>query len=51
MAGEPWRTKLESEGIDVESIVTWPRGAKSIYFRDPDRNLAELISPGFWAIY
>ncbi len=24
---EPWRTKLESEGIVVESIVTWPRGA------------------------
>ncbi|MBX3437240.1 MAG: VOC family protein [Planctomycetaceae bacterium] len=47
---EPWRTKLESEGIVVESIVTWPRGAKSISFHDPDGNLAELISPGFWAI-
>jgi hypothetical protein len=31
--------------------VAWPRGAKSVYFRDPDGNLAELISPGFWAIY
>ncbi len=48
---EPWRKKLESEGLAVESVVTWPRGAKSIYFRDPDGNLAELISPGFWATY
>ena len=48
---EPWKAKLESEGVAVESVVTWPRGAKSIYFRDPDGNLAELISPGFWAIY
>jgi hypothetical protein len=30
--------------------VNWPRGAKSIDFRDPDGNLAELISPGFWSI-
>jgi catechol 2,3-dioxygenase-like lactoylglutathione lyase family enzyme len=25
--------------------------AKSIYFRDPDGNLVELISPGFWETY
>ena len=48
---ERWKAKLEAEGVTVESVVTWPRGAKSIYFRDPDGNLAELISPGFWAIY
>ncbi len=48
---ELWRAKLESEGLAVESVVTWPRGAKSIYFRDPDGNLAELMSPGFWSTY
>ena len=48
---EPWAEKLRAEGVAVEGVVTWPRGAKSVYFRDPDGNLAELISPGFWAIY
>ena len=48
---ESWRGRLESEGVAVESVVTWPRGAKSLYFRDPDGNLAELITPGFWSIY
>jgi len=48
---EPWKAKLEAEGVPIESVVTWPRGAKSIYFRDPDGNLAELINPGFWATY
>src|SRR5262249_3250439 len=46
-----WQGRFESEGVAVESIVTWPGGAKSVYFRDPDGNLAELISPGFWKIY
>jgi catechol 2,3-dioxygenase-like lactoylglutathione lyase family enzyme len=48
---EPWTEKLRAEGVAVESVVRWPRGAKSVYFRDPDGNLAELNSPGFWAIY
>lgn len=48
---EGWTAKLEAEGMAVESVVTWPRGAMSVYFRDPDGNLAELITPGFWATY
>jgi catechol 2,3-dioxygenase-like lactoylglutathione lyase family enzyme len=45
---EGWQRRLESEGVPVESIVEWPGGAKSLYFRDPDGNLAELITPDFW---
>ena len=48
---EAWQGRLESEGVAVESVVSWPGGAKSLYFRDPDGNLAELITPGFWSIY
>jgi catechol 2,3-dioxygenase-like lactoylglutathione lyase family enzyme len=48
---DPWVQRLGAEGVAVESTVTWPGGATSIYFRDPDDNLVELISPGFWAIY
>ena len=48
---EAWQVRLDSEGVAVESVVTWPGGAKSLYVRDPDGNLAELITPGFWSIY
>jgi catechol 2,3-dioxygenase-like lactoylglutathione lyase family enzyme len=48
---EAWQGRLEAKGVAVESVVTWPGGAKSIYFRDPDGNLAELITPGFWKNY
>ncbi len=27
------------------------RQYSSLYFRDPDQHLVELISPGFWKIY
>jgi catechol 2,3-dioxygenase-like lactoylglutathione lyase family enzyme len=48
---DPWERKLQRDQIPVESRVTWRRGGKSIYFRDPDGHLIELASPGVWAIY
>jgi catechol 2,3-dioxygenase-like lactoylglutathione lyase family enzyme len=46
-----WEERLGESGIAIESRVTWPRGGRSIYFRDPDGHLVELITPGCWAIY
>jgi catechol 2,3-dioxygenase-like lactoylglutathione lyase family enzyme len=47
---EDWQQRLAAEGVAIESVVKWAGGAQSIYFRDPDQNLAELITPGFWQI-
>ena len=46
-----WQAELERQGVPVESLVTWPGGAKSLYFRDPDQHVVELLTPGFWSIY
>jgi catechol 2,3-dioxygenase-like lactoylglutathione lyase family enzyme len=43
-----WKQFLETQSVAIESGVKWPGGAESIYFRDPDMNLVELITPGFW---
>jgi catechol 2,3-dioxygenase-like lactoylglutathione lyase family enzyme len=43
-----WQRHLESAGVKVESVVNWPGGAASVYFRDLDEHLVELITPGFW---
>ena len=45
-----WRQRLKAEGVAIESEVKWPGGAQSLYFRDPDGHLAELMTPGFWGI-
>lgn len=46
-----WEQRLEQNGVAIESRMTWPRGGRSIYFRDPDGHLVELVTPGCWAIY
>ncbi len=50
-AYEEWRAHLTNQGIAIESEVSWPLGGRSIYFRDPDEHLVELITPGCWAAY
>jgi catechol 2,3-dioxygenase-like lactoylglutathione lyase family enzyme len=47
---EAWRHKLQANGVAIEDEVTWPRGGKSIYFRDPSGNSVELITPGVWGL-
>lgn len=42
--------RLTAAGIGVESEVTWPNGARSIYFRDPAGNSLECAEPGLWSI-
>ena len=46
-----WQQRLAAEGVAIESVVKWPGDAQSIYSRDPDQNLVELITPGFWRIF
>jgi len=46
-----WEVWLEENGIAVEEKRTWDLGGQSIYFRDPDRHLLEIASPGVWSIY
>jgi catechol 2,3-dioxygenase-like lactoylglutathione lyase family enzyme len=48
---ESCRRELEQRGVAIESQVDWPPGGTSIYFRDPDDHLIELMTPGVWDNY
>lgn len=43
-----WRNRLIEHGVAIEQEVAWPRGGRSIYFRDPAGNSVELVTPGLW---
>ena len=47
---DAWREHLSRHDVAIESEVKWDRGAESLYFRDPDNHVVELITPGFWAL-
>lgn len=46
-----WEARLAAQGVEIEARMKWPRGGESVYFRDPDRHLVELATPGLWANY
>ena len=41
---DAWRRHLNAHGVSIEREVEWPNGGKSIYFRDPAGNSAELLT-------
>jgi len=46
-----WESWLQQQGIAVEEKRKWEAGGWSLYFRDPDRHLLELATPGTWSVY
>ena len=45
-AFDAWRKLLQGHGVTIEKEVEWPKGGKSLYFRDPSGNSVELVTPG-----
>jgi catechol 2,3-dioxygenase-like lactoylglutathione lyase family enzyme len=45
-----WMSLVESKGVAIESIIDWPQGGRSFYFRDPAGNLIEFAEPRIWGI-
>jgi catechol 2,3-dioxygenase-like lactoylglutathione lyase family enzyme len=46
-----WEEHLSEAGVAIEGRTDWPRGGRSVYFRDPDGSLVELVTRGTWAIF
>jgi catechol 2,3-dioxygenase-like lactoylglutathione lyase family enzyme len=47
---DAWKKFLQDHGVSIEKAVEWPRGGRSLYFRDPAGNSVELITPGLWGL-
>jgi catechol 2,3-dioxygenase-like lactoylglutathione lyase family enzyme len=40
-----------AQGIPIEFRKTWKYGCETLYFRDPDSHLLEVVTPGIWSVY
>jgi catechol 2,3-dioxygenase-like lactoylglutathione lyase family enzyme len=47
---DAWRKRLHGHGVTIEKEIEWPRGGRSLYFRDPAGNSVELVTPGLWGL-
>jgi catechol 2,3-dioxygenase-like lactoylglutathione lyase family enzyme len=45
-----WRRRLAEHGVALERDLAWPRGGRSLYFRDPAGNSIELATPRLWGL-
>jgi catechol 2,3-dioxygenase-like lactoylglutathione lyase family enzyme len=45
-----WQRRLAAAGVGIEQEVSWPRGGRSFYFRDPAGNSLELATPRIWGL-
>jgi catechol 2,3-dioxygenase-like lactoylglutathione lyase family enzyme len=45
---EEWVKHLKARGVDIESRVDWGKDDLSLYFRDLDDHVLELISGDYW---
>jgi catechol 2,3-dioxygenase-like lactoylglutathione lyase family enzyme len=54
-SADDWEKWLGQRGIPLENRVRWSgdngKGSISLYLRDPDGHLIELVTPGLWDIY
>ena len=48
---EAWASHLAAHDVAIEGRTHWPKGAESLYFRDPDGHLLEVVTPGIWPNY
>ena len=47
---EAWKADLTGKGVAIEADFEWPKGGRSIYFRDPSGNSLEFAEPKIWGI-
>jgi catechol 2,3-dioxygenase-like lactoylglutathione lyase family enzyme len=47
---DAWVSRLQAKGVAVEADFEWPRGGRSIYFRDPAGNCLEFAEPRIWGL-
>jgi catechol 2,3-dioxygenase-like lactoylglutathione lyase family enzyme len=47
---DAWKARLLASSVAIEADFEWPKGGRSIYFRDPAGNCLEFAEPRIWGL-
>ena len=45
-----WESRLAQHQVQIERVLNWPGGGRSLYFRDPAGNSLEFASADVWGL-
>lgn len=45
-----WESRLADHQVEIERVLNWPGGGRSVYFRDPAGNSLEFASADVWGL-
>ena len=45
---DKWKNQLEDHGVEIEQVVNWDQGGRSLYVRDPAGNSVEFAPSTLW---
>jgi catechol 2,3-dioxygenase-like lactoylglutathione lyase family enzyme len=48
---EEWEKHIKGKGVEVISEMNWERGGRSIYFKDWEGHVLEIMTRGVWEVY
>lgn len=48
---EVWTRHLEDKGVDIIGRMEWERGGRSVYFKDWEGHVLEIMTRGVWSVY
>lgn len=48
---EEWEAWFAEQNVEVEGRMSWERGGKSVYVRDSEGHLVEVMTRGVWEVY
>ena len=46
-----WEAHLKQKGVEIVGRVDWEKGGRSIYFKDVEGHVLEIMTKGVWTVY
>ena len=46
-----WEAHFEEKGVGIVGRINWERGGRSVYIKDVEGHVLEIMTKGVWSVY